>query len=77
MELILRRDAETPLARIDAPATKVCILIGPEGGFSEAEFEQANAAGFQPVSLGPRVLRTETAAVASLAILQSFWGDLG
>lgn len=77
MELILRRDAVTPLARIDAPVTKVCVLIGPEGGFSEAEFEQADATGFLPVSLGPRVLRTETAAVASLAILQSLWGDLG
>lgn len=77
MELILRRDAATPLARIDAPVTKVCVLIGPEGGFSEAEFEQADATGFLPVSLGPRVLRTETAAVASLAILQSLWGDLG
>lgn len=76
-ELILKPGAKTPLARIDAPETKVCVLIGPEGGFSDIEYEDAFVAGFRPVSLGPRVLRTETAAVAALAILQSMWGDLG
>jgi len=75
-ELILKPGAATPLARIDAPETKVCVLIGPEGGFSDIEFEDADVAGFQPVSLGPRVLRTETAAIATLAVLQSLWGDL-
>ena len=76
-ELILKPGATTPLARIPAPETKVCVLIGPEGGFSDIEYEDAIVAGFRPVSLGPRVLRTETAAVAALAILQSTWGDLG
>lgn len=76
-ELILQLGAPTPLAKIDAPVTKACVLIGPEGGFSNSEFEHADAAGFRPVSLGPRVLRTETAAIATLAILQSLWGDLG
>jgi len=76
-ELILKPGAKTPLARIDAPETKVCVLIGPEGGFSHIEYEDAFVAGFRAVSLGPRVLRTETAAVAALAILQSMWGDLG
>lgn len=75
-EVILKPGAQTPLARIDAPSTKVCVLIGPEGGFSDIEFEDANVAGFLPVSLGPRVLRTETAAIATLAVLQSLWGDL-
>lgn len=75
-ELILKPGASTPLAQIAAPATKVCVLIGSEGGFSNIEFEDADAAGFRPVSLGPRVLRTETAAIATLAILQSLWGDL-
>ncbi|MCP5092748.1 MAG: 16S rRNA (uracil(1498)-N(3))-methyltransferase [Gammaproteobacteria bacterium] len=75
-ELILRPGAATALADIDAPRTKVCVLIGPEGGFSNTEFEDADIAGFQSVSLGPRVLRTETAALATLAILQSRWGDL-
>lgn len=74
-EIILRPGATTPLARIDNPSTKVCVLIGPEGGFSDTEFEDAEIAGFRPVSLGPRVLRTETAAIAAIAVLQSLWGD--
>lgn len=74
-ELILKPGAMTPLTRIDAPETKVCVLIGPEGGFSDDEFDDAEVAGFRPVALGPRVLRTETAAVATLAVLQSLWGD--
>lgn len=74
-EIVLRPGATTPLAEIDSPATKVCVLIGPEGGFSDTEFEDAEIAGFQPVSLGPRVLRTETAAIAAIAVLQSLWGD--
>ena len=76
-ELILRPDAHTPLAAIAAPKTKVCLLIGPEGGFEGDEYAAAEAAGFLPVSLGPRILRTETAAIAALAVLQSLWGDLG
>jgi 16S rRNA (uracil1498-N3)-methyltransferase len=75
-ELILSPGAATPLASISAPETKVCILIGPEGGFSDAECEDAAVAGFQAVSIGPRVLRTESAAIAALAVLQSLWGDL-
>ena len=75
-ELILKPGAATPLTRIEAPKTKVCVLVGPEGGFSDGEFEDAAIAGFRAVSLGPRVLRTETAAVATLAVLQSLWGDL-
>lgn len=74
-ELILRPGATTPLTRIEAPETKVCILIGPEGGFSDIELKDADVAGFHAVSLGPRVLRTETAAIAALAVLQSLWGD--
>ncbi len=75
-QLILRPGAATALAGIEAPSTKACLLIGPEGGFSDTEYEDADIAGFTPVSLGPRVLRTETAAVAALSVLQSKWGDL-
>lgn len=49
------------------------LLVGPEGGLEAGEFEQARAAGFAPWSLGPRVLRTETAPLAALAILQFLW----
>jgi len=75
-ELILRPGAPVSLTRIETPTTKICVLIGPEGGFSEIEYEDATIAGFNAVSLGPRVLRTETAAVAALSVLQSRWGDL-
>ena len=76
VDLILAPGAATPLAQVPAPQTEVCILIGPEGGFSQTEYEDAAIAGFQAVSLGPRVLRTETAAVAALAVMQNAWGDL-
>ncbi len=75
-ELILAPGAATPLTGIATPETKVCVMIGPEGGFSETEYEDAAVAGFKAVSLGPRILRTETAAVAALAVMQSLWGDL-
>jgi 16S rRNA (uracil1498-N3)-methyltransferase len=58
-------------------AQSVALLVGPEGGFAVAEVEQAQAAGFVPVSLGPRILRTETAAIVGIALLQSLLGDLG
>jgi 16S rRNA (uracil1498-N3)-methyltransferase len=52
------------------------LLIGPAGGFEPAEADALRSAGFVPASLGPRVLRAETAAVAALAIAQALWGDL-
>ncbi|CDZ76198.1 Ribosomal RNA small subunit methyltransferase E [Legionella massiliensis] len=55
---------------------ELSLLIGPEGGFSKEELEQVFAAGFNPLNLGPRVLRTETAAIAALSVLQAVCGDL-
>jgi 16S rRNA (uracil1498-N3)-methyltransferase len=55
---------------------EVTVAIGPEGGFDEEEIEAFRLAGFQTMRLGPRVLRTETAAIAALAYLQSRFGDL-
>ncbi len=52
------------------------LLIGPEGGLSTAEINLAITHGFEPLNLGPRVLRTETAAFAAIAALQSHWGDM-
>jgi 16S rRNA (uracil1498-N3)-methyltransferase len=54
-----------------------CLAIGPEGGFSPAEIELLEAEGFELHSLGPRILRTETAAIAALACVQWLVGDLG
>lgn len=59
------------------PAPAVSLLVGPEGGLSEEEIALARQHGCTPVRLGPRVLRTETAGVAALAVLQAVWGDLG
>jgi len=55
----------------------IALLIGPEGGLSEQEIIQAKHADFQAVRFGPRILRTETATVAALAVVQTMWGDLG
>ncbi|VAW73080.1 16S rRNA (uracil(1498)-N(3))-methyltransferase, partial [hydrothermal vent metagenome] len=52
------------------------VLIGPEGGFEDSEIEQAVESGFCRIKLGPRVLRTETAALATLVAIQTLWGDL-
>jgi 16S rRNA (uracil1498-N3)-methyltransferase len=58
-----------------APAS-IGFIIGPEGGLTKAEAGVAQSAGYQPVSLGKRILRTETAGLALMAILQYQWGDL-
>ncbi|MCG3169809.1 MAG: Ribosomal RNA small subunit methyltransferase E [Pseudomonadales bacterium] len=73
--LVLHTADSRALAAQPAPAA-VRVLVGPEGGLDDGEFARARAAGFTPWSLGPRVLRTETAPVAALAILQYLWGDL-
>ena len=58
-----------------APDIPVTILVGPEAGLSDAEEALAVAAGFVPILLGPRVMRTETAALAALAAIHARWGD--
>ncbi|MGP1679312.1 MAG: 16S rRNA (uracil(1498)-N(3))-methyltransferase [Burkholderiales bacterium] len=73
--LMLSPEASTSLKRV-APAAAAVLLIGAEGGLAPAEFQAAQASGFEPVNLGPRILRTETAPVAALALLQALWGDL-
>jgi 16S rRNA (uracil1498-N3)-methyltransferase len=74
--LILLPTATESLASLDIAPRDVELLIGPEGGFSRTEQERALAAGFRPVALGPRVLRTETAAISVLTLVQAMWGDL-
>ena len=59
-----------------APAERVIVLIGPEGGLSEEEQGRALKAGFTAVRVGPRVLRTETAPLAAISALQAMWGDV-
>jgi len=73
--LILSTLAERRLRELSVPR-ELLLLAGPEGGFASEELEMAQACGFTPVRLGPRVLRTETAALAALAAIQALWGDL-
>jgi len=61
----------------DRPLRRAAVLIGPEGGLEAAEVDRARRAGWQVVSLGRRVLRTETAGPAVIAVLQARFGDLG
>jgi 16S rRNA (uracil1498-N3)-methyltransferase len=76
-KILLDFSGATPATLLHAPKTAVAILLGPEGGLSPREIELAKASGFAALKLGPRVLRTETAATAALAIVQSMLGDLG
>ena len=73
--LLLEPGGEQRLTASQA-LTDIQLLIGPEGGFSEQEVAQARASNCEIMRLGPRVLRTETAPVAALAILQYLFGDL-
>lgn len=66
---------EQRFSESERPQGKIELLIGPEGGFTDAEERAAQAAGFMPVRLGARVLRTETAGMAALAAMQALWGD--
>lgn len=73
--VMLSPHAQVKLRDLARPAAMVTLLAGPEGGLSPQEQRDAQAAGFTAVRLGPRVLRTETAAVAALAAMQVLWGD--
>ena len=81
-ELLLIPEASgraRPLAEVlpPRPPASALVLIGPEGGFSAAELAKAREAGFTAVSLGPRVLRAETASIAAASILAFRYGDVG
>ncbi|HEY0666164.1 MAG TPA: 16S rRNA (uracil(1498)-N(3))-methyltransferase [Gallionella sp.] len=73
--LILLPQGAASLHTQPRPAGRVTLLIGAEGGFTQAESDSALLCGFAPIRMGARVLRTETAAIAGLAALQALWGD--
>lgn len=77
LSLLLDPDADAGLNALPGPTAPITLLVGPEGGLSDAERIRARQVGFQGVRLGSRVLRTETAGMAVLAVLQARWGDLG
>lgn len=67
--------ATRPLRDFPKPRGEIALLVGAEGGLTPVEQAVVSAAGFVPVRLGPRVLRTETAGLAALAAIQALWGD--
>lgn len=79
LRLMLWEEGSLPLnaALPQVPPASCVLLVGPEGGFSAAEAQAAEDAGFIPVSLGKRILRTETAGMAVAAVLQNRYGDFG
>lgn len=76
LKLVLHHRTEKRLCERPAVNT-ICLLVGPEGGLGNHEIEAAIHSGFQPLALGPRVMRTETAPMAAISIMQSLWGDMG
>lgn len=78
IRLVLNPLAPATLTALSKPCDYlITLLIGPEGGLSDAEVKHAQQSGFEGIRLGPRILRTETAAVTALSALQMLWGDLG
>jgi 16S rRNA (uracil1498-N3)-methyltransferase len=75
-KIILAPGAKTYLSGLGKPRKGFRIVIGPEGGLSEQEVYTATQTGYMPVNIGSRILRTETAAIACLAILQGNHGDI-
>lgn len=74
-KFVLHHRSEEGLSKLQKPAS-VALLIGPEGGLSRDEISQAQRHDFSALTLGPRVLRTETAPIAAASILQFLWGDI-
>jgi 16S rRNA (uracil1498-N3)-methyltransferase len=74
-KILLSPASELPLSKLSTAETRIVLAAGPEAGFTEEEEARLVEAGFVPTSLGPRVLRTETAAVAALAALNALRGD--
>ncbi len=74
LKFVLHHRTEKKLEGYETPES-VSLLIGPEGGLTADEIHQAEVSGFSPLALGPRVLRTETAPVAAISLMQYLWGD--
>ncbi|OIQ66839.1 ribosomal RNA small subunit methyltransferase E [mine drainage metagenome] len=75
LRIMLSPTAQLALHELPEPSGSICLLTGCEGGFSPQEIRAAESVDFVPVRLGPRVLRTETAALAALSAMQALWGD--
>ena len=75
--LTLHHHSAKPINQFRCPENKqVCLLIGPEGGLTENEVQLSENKGFKAITLGPRVLRTETAPIVALSVINTLWGDI-
>ena len=74
-KLLMSLNRAQKLSDVQPQSGKVVFMVGPEGGWTEKEEQRAFDAGFQSVTLGKRVLRTETASLAAIAAMQTLWGD--
>ncbi len=77
LKLILDPMSTQALPTLAPPTGRIALLFGPEGGMSNQEVSLAKRHGFTGIRLGPRILRTETAALATISAIQTLWGDLG
>ncbi len=82
LKVVLWENESTPLSRdrlseADHPFKKILIMLGPEGGFTEQEIKLVQNNGFISAGLGPRILRTETATIAAVTLVQYLFGDMG
>jgi 16S rRNA (uracil1498-N3)-methyltransferase len=77
LKLTLAPSGSTLKGKVKHAGQPVALLVGPEGGLSDMEVNLSDISGFTSLSLGPRVLRTETAGMVAIAMVQSMWGDLG
>lgn len=77
LKLVLHHRTEKRLAEMTNYNNHIVLLVGPEGGLSDREIDAAVKQGFSALAIGPRVLRTETAPLAAISIIQSLWGDMG
>jgi 16S rRNA (uracil1498-N3)-methyltransferase len=75
--LFLETPGQPALRTLPRPEAAALVLVGPAGGWEPAEARRLADAGFRAVSLGPRILRAETAAIAAVTAVQVLWGDLG
>jgi 16S rRNA (uracil1498-N3)-methyltransferase len=75
LRLLLSPGAATRIGELPESARRIVLIAGPEGGLDDSETDLARRRGFQSIRLGPRVLRTETTALAALAAIQLRWGD--
>jgi 16S rRNA (uracil1498-N3)-methyltransferase len=77
LKFTLHHHSAKPINQFQQPVSnRIAVLIGPEGGLTEKEVQLSEKAGFNAITLGPRVLRTETAPIVALSVIHTLWGDI-